>query len=130
MRFSPLIRHSGFSLLLIASSAMAAGASDATTPIVPPAPAPVAVAPPAPNPVTREADAEAQFHVMAGEMAAGRNQPGIAASEFIAALQRADDAELAKRATALALAANDENLALQAAPRWLQVETPRSEEPT
>src|SRR3546814_1327289 len=93
---------------------MAAGASDATTPIVPPAPAPVAVAPPAPNPVTREADAEAQFHVMAGEMAAGRNQPGIAASEFIAALQRVDDADLAKRATALAIAANDENLALQA----------------
>src|SRR3546814_16941589 len=68
-----------------------------------PAPAPVAVAPPAPNPVTREADAEAQFHVMAGEMAAGRNQPGIAASEFIAALQRVDDADLAKRATALAI---------------------------
>src|SRR3546814_14078841 len=101
---------------------MAAGASDATTPIVPPAPAPVAVAPPAPNPVTREADAEAQFHVMAGEMAAGRNQPGIAASEFIAALQRVDDADLAKRATALAIAANDEHLALQAAQRWLQVE--------
>src|SRR3546814_2742468 len=76
---------------------MAAGASYATTPIVPPAPAPVAVAPPAPNPVTREADAEAQFHVMAGEMAADRNQPGIAASEFIAALQRVDDADLAKR---------------------------------
>src|SRR3546814_1627903 len=59
---------------------------------------------------------------MAGEMAAGRNQPGIAASEFIAALQRVDDADLAKRATALAIAANDENLALQAAQRWLQVE--------
>src|SRR3546814_18674555 len=88
MRFSPLIRHSGFSLLLIASSAMAAGASDATTPIVPPAPAPVAAAPPAPNPVTREADAEAQFHVRAGEMAAGRNKPGIAASDFFAALHR------------------------------------------
>src|SRR3546814_15277529 len=46
----------------------------------------------------------------------------IAASEFIAALQRVDDADLAKRATALAIAANDENLALQAAQRWLQVE--------
>src|SRR3546814_11471543 len=86
MRFSPLIRHSGFSLLLIASSAMAAGASDATTPIVPPAPAPVAVAPPAPHPVTRAADAEAQIHVMAGQIAAGRNQARLLATEVISAL--------------------------------------------
>lgn len=122
MRFSSLIRHSGFSLLLIASSAMAAGANDTTAPTVQPAPAATALAPVAPSTATREADAEAQFHVMAGEMAAGRKQPGIAAREFVAALQSVDDADLAKRATALAIAANDADLALQAAQRWLQIE--------
>lgn len=123
MRFSPLIRHSGFSLLLIAASALAAGTSE-STPVPPPAsaPAPATVATPAPGAGTREANAEAQFHVMAGEMAAGRNQPDVAAREFIAALRSVDDADLAKRATALAIAANDEDLALQGAQRWLQID--------
>lgn len=119
MRFSPLIRHSGLSLLLIASSALAAGASEPPASTVPPAPATTA---PAPSAATRQANAEAQFHVMAGEMAAGRGQPEVAAREFVAALQSVDDADLAKRATALAIAANDEDVALQAAQRWLQIE--------
>jgi tetratricopeptide (TPR) repeat protein len=67
--------------------------------------------------------ARAQFHVMAGEMAAGRQQPRLAAQEFLKALQDSPDAKLASRATALALAANDEALALEAARRWLQLDS-------
>ena len=40
----------------------------------------------------------AQVHLMTGEMAAGRNQPGLAASEFLQALQTIRDPELAARA--------------------------------
>jgi tetratricopeptide (TPR) repeat protein len=65
---------------------------------------------------------EAQLHVMTGEMAAGRNQPGLAAREFMLALDTIKDAELAARATSLALAAQDENLGLAAAQRWLALE--------
>ena len=60
-----------------------------------------------------------QMHVMTGELAAGRNQPLIAAREFVRALELADDAELAQRATSLALAARDNDLAMKAARRWL-----------
>ncbi|HSW12913.1 MAG TPA: tetratricopeptide repeat protein [Solimonas sp.] len=67
-------------------------------------------------------EANAQFHVMAGEMAANRRQPGIAAEEFLKALAITPDPELAERATQLALAARDEKLALQAAQVWLKIE--------
>ncbi|NGY04386.1 tetratricopeptide repeat protein [Solimonas terrae] len=118
MRLFPLIRHSGLSLLLVAGTALAAGKPPpqaATPPVATDADAPAS----APE---SSAGAEAQFHVMAGEMAAGRHQPEIAAREFVAALQSVDDADLAQRATALAIAAHDEALALQAAQRWLQID--------
>lgn len=69
-----------------------------------------------------DAEVSAQFHLMAGEMAAGRKEPGVAAREFLAALETVDDAALAQRATMLAIAARDEALALQGALRWLQLE--------
>ncbi len=69
-----------------------------------------------------DAEVAAQFHLMAGEMAAGRKEPGVAAREFLAALETVDDAALAQRATMLAISARDEALALQGAQRWLQLE--------
>ncbi len=74
------------------------------------------------NPAPIPDSADAQFHVMAGEMAAGRHMPGAAAKEFLEALKIAPDAKLAARATALALAANDEDLGLAASKRWLEIE--------
>lgn len=64
--------------------------------------------------------AEAQFHVMAGEMAAGRSMPERAALEFLKALDFSPNADLAARATAYALAAQRDDLALDAAKRWLK----------
>lgn len=106
MRLRPLLRHSGLCLLLLAGTAAAEEAPAAE----------------ADADVTAQAGAEAQFHVMAGEMAAGRRQPAIAAREFLEALKTVDDPELARRATALAVAARDEDLAQQAAQRWLEIE--------
>jgi tetratricopeptide (TPR) repeat protein len=65
---------------------------------------------------------ETQFHVMAGEMAAGRQQPATAAKEFLAALEYQPDAQLAARATAQALLAQDDALALQAARKWQTID--------
>jgi len=100
MRFPSFVPRAALGLLLIAHGALAAEEASA----------PAAASP------------ETQFHVMAGEMAAGRRQPLLAAREFLAALKEVDDADLARRATGLAIAGRDENLALQAAQRWLEIE--------
>lgn len=68
------------------------------------------------------AQAQAQYHVLAGEMAAGRQLPEIAAEEFLKALDFAADPALAARATAFALAAQRDDLALAAAQKWLAAE--------
>lgn len=67
--------------------------------------------------------AQAQFHVLAGEMAAGRQLPEAAAEEFLKALAFAPDADLAGRATAFALSAKRDDLALKAAQKWLALDS-------
>jgi tetratricopeptide (TPR) repeat protein len=62
--------------------------------------------------------AEAQYHVMVGELAALRQQPELASREFLKALDGNPEPELAMRAASLALAAKNEPLALKAARRW------------
>lgn len=74
------------------------------------------------SPPLRSPQVQAQFHVMAGEMAAGRQMPEMAAEEFLRALELAPSAELAARATAMALAAQRDDLALIAARKWLAVD--------
>jgi tetratricopeptide (TPR) repeat protein len=54
-------------------------------------------------------------------MAAGREQPAVAAAEFLKALEIVPDPELAMRAASLALIARNEGLALQAARRWQEL---------
>ncbi len=71
---------------------------------------------------TQQPTAEVQYHVLAGELAAGRDQPQVAAEEFLKALEFLPDASLASRATGLALAANNARLALAAARKWLTIE--------
>ncbi len=67
--------------------------------------------------------AQAQFHVLAGEMAAGRQLPEAAAEEFLKALAFAPDANLAARATAFAVGAKRDDLALKAAQQWLALDS-------
>jgi len=66
-------------------------------------------------------EAAAQYHVMVGELAALRQQPELAAAEFLKALDALPDAELAMRAASLALATRNEPLALKAARRWQEL---------
>ncbi len=86
-----------------------------------PAEAPAADEPAAPK-LTPEQVTQVQFHIMAGELAAGRGQPGVAAQAFVQALELAPDAALAARATQLALSAGDADTARAAARRWLELE--------
>lgn len=69
---------------------------------------------------TREA--QAQYHIMAGELAAGREQPLLAAEEFLQALDYVPDASLAARATMLALGADNATLALVTARKWIKLD--------
>lgn len=86
------------------------------------APAPVAQDKPPQRALSPAQRSTAQMHIMTGELAAGRKQPGLAAREFVAALEIVDDADLAQRATSLALAARNEELAMKAARRWQALE--------
>lgn len=72
--------------------------------------------------LSAEEEAQVQFQIMAGEMAAGRDQPGAAAQAFVEALKLRADPALAARATQLALIAGDATLAQDAARRWLDIE--------
>ncbi len=67
-------------------------------------------------------EAQAQYHILAGEVAAGRKQPQVAAEEFLKALDFVSDAALASRATMLALSANNTELSLNGARKWLKLE--------
>lgn len=68
-------------------------------------------------------EAQAQYHVMAGELAAGRDQPLLAAEEFLQALDFVPDATLAARATMLALGADNATLALVTARKWIKLDS-------
>lgn len=86
-----------------------------------PATEPVEITPtPAPRPI--DTTAEAQYQILVGELALRRDQPGVAARAFVTALRSNPDLELAQRATQLALRANDETLALEAAELWLRLD--------
>lgn len=77
---------------------------------------------PAASTLTPAQQTQVQFQIMAGEMAAGRGQPGLAAEAFLQALQIQPDAALAARATQLALGAGHLQVAESAAQRWLEIE--------
>jgi tetratricopeptide (TPR) repeat protein len=63
-----------------------------------------------------------RYHILAGEIAAGRQLPDDAAKEFLQALEIQPDAKLAARTTALALSADDAAVALAAAHKWLEAD--------
>ncbi|MBV8062997.1 MAG: tetratricopeptide repeat protein [Nevskia sp.] len=120
---TPLRLSLSLSLVLLggcalAPSSQATPSADASAPDATP---PVQTAEVAPK-AESSPEVEAQFHVMAGEMAAGRQQPATAAREFMQALDYAPDPQLAARATAQALLAEDDALALQAARKWQAIE--------
>jgi len=109
MRQLPTMQLLGLAALLLLSACASAGESR------------TAGAPPPDAPFDTE-EANAQFHVMAGEMAANRRQPDVAAREFLKALSISPDPELAERTTQLAVMSRDPQLAREAARRWLEID--------
>lgn len=85
-------------------------------------PACAAVAPKRFQPGFSSPQSAAQFHVLAGELAAKRQQPQVAAEQFLAALEIAPDAELAQRAATYALISRNDALILITARRWLELD--------
>ena len=83
---------------------------------------------PAATPDFATPEAAAQFHILAGELAAQRQQPIEAAAHLLKALDYIADTGLAQRATLLAFAGKDDELALKAGARWLKLE-PNNLEP-
>lgn len=73
-------------------------------------------------------EAAAQYHILAGELAAQRQQPVEAATQLLKALDYIDDVGLAQRAALLAFSGKDDALALKAAERWLKLD-PNNLEP-
>lgn len=73
------------------------------------------------------ASAAAQYHLLAGELAANRGQAETAAVEFLAAGRLLEDPELAERATGAALAAENPELAREAAQLWLDLAPTQAE---
>lgn len=113
---NPLVRISLIAVLC-------AGAAACATAPARPLSAAALKLPPAPaRDLTAAEQKQLQMHVLMGELAAGRDQPEVAAREFLEALKLSDDAELAQRTTSLALSARNEPLALAAAQRWLELE--------
>lgn len=76
----------------------------------------------APRPPIDTPRSQLMYHLMAGELAEGRGRPDVAAQAFRAALEIQPSAELAARATALSLAANDLDGAVEAAEIWKRTE--------
>lgn len=120
---TPLRLSLSLALLVLGGCALAP--SSQATPAQDTAPAPDAPIKPSDQVAPKAEstpDVEAQYHVMAGEMAAGRQQPATAAREFMQALDYVPDTQLAARATAQALLAQDDTLALQAARKWQTID--------
>lgn len=80
------------------------------------------------KPLSNQQRTASEIQVLAGEMAAARQQPALAAQYFLQALELVDDSELAQRAAALAVSAGDRELALRATRKWLALE-PNEMEP-
>ncbi len=111
------------SATLLLSSAPVFGAQEPAESFTPPAADERAAEEAAQEQVlTRQQTMQAEFHLMAGEMAAGRGQHDLAAEAFLRALENYPDPDLARRATQLALSSNNPDLARRTSAKWLELE--------
>jgi tetratricopeptide (TPR) repeat protein len=97
-------------LLMAACAHVPADSPDAARPL------------PVGEPAQLDARGQLQFHILTGEMAAGRRMAPEAAHHFLAAAKLSGEPEFAARATAYAVAADDTNLALEAGELWMAAE--------
>src|SRR6202165_2151041 len=116
-------RHSHSLARLALSAALLGGAGTGyeavaqKAPVVPPPPAPVA-----PAPSARPLTAEIVYRMLVGDIALQRGAPALAARAYFEAARDAQDAQIACRATEVALFARQRDLALEAARLWLKLD--------
>jgi hypothetical protein len=112
------VLHLAFLLgALAAGGAMAQAAPDASSPAVTPA------TPPAPQAsMAPQLTAELVYRVLVGDIALQRGAPALAARAYFEAARDAQDAQLARRATEVALFARQRDLALEAARLWARLD--------
>src|SRR5471032_2775422 len=109
--------------LLLGAAGIGGSAGAQTTPDV-------AAPAEAPSVSTSPLTAELVYRILVGDIALQRGAPALAARAYFEAARDAQDAELARRATEVALFARQRDLALEAAKLWLKLDPSRSEEHT
>ena len=75
-----------------------------------------------------EISAELMYRLLVGDIALQRGEPALAARAYFEAARDVKDARLARRATEIALAARQRNLAVEAAKLWAELD-PAAERP-
>ena len=86
-------------------------------PVVPPTPAPAV-----PAASTRPLTAEIVYRMLVGDIALQRGAPALAARAYYEAARDSQDAQIARRATEVALFARQRDLALEAARLWSKLD--------
>ncbi|HVS55095.1 MAG TPA: tetratricopeptide repeat protein [Casimicrobiaceae bacterium] len=105
------------SLALLGAAGTGYDAVAQKAPVVPPPPAPVA-----PAPSARPLTAEIVYRMLVGDIALQRGAPALAARAYYEAARDSQDAQIARRATEVALFARQRDLALEAARLWSKLD--------
>ena len=104
--------------LLLGAAGTVYDAVAQTAPDVPPPP----VAPVAPSSLAHPLTAELVYRMLVGDIALQRGAPALAARAYFEAAQDSQDAQIARRATEVALFARQRDLALEAARLWSKLD--------
>lgn len=104
--------------LLLGAAGTGYDAVAQTAPDVPPPP----VAPVAPGSLAHPLTAELVYRMLVGDIALQRGAPALAARAYFEAAQDSQDAQIARRATEVALFARQRDLALEAARLWAKLD--------
>jgi len=116
-RRSHSLARLALSLALLGAAGTGYDAVAQKAPVVPPPPAPVA-----PAPSARPLTAEIVYRMLVGDIALQRGAPALAARAYYEAARDSQDAQIARRATEVALFARQRDLALEAARLWSKLD--------
>jgi tetratricopeptide (TPR) repeat protein len=113
----PSLARLVLSLALLGAAGTGYDAVAQKAPVVPPPPAPVA-----PATSARPLTAELVYRMLVGDIALQRGAPALAARAYYEAARDSQDAQIARRATEVALFARQRDLALEAARLWSKLD--------
>ena len=103
--------------LLLGAAGIGYDAGAQKAPVVPPAPVPAV-----PAASARPLTAEIVYRMLVGDIALQRGAPALAARAYYEAARDSQDAQIARRATEVALFARQRDLALEAARLWSKLD--------